>query len=230
MASSGTYDFTISNGEAVLAAYERVQVFAPSIAQKHMVTARRETNLLLAEWANKQVNLWKVQLFSEPLINGTVSYSVLPRVMLILDAWVRTTSGGSTSDRYITPVSRTQYASFNNKALPGPPNCYWFDRLIAPVIYPWPIQNQSGVATLFYYAVVQMQDSNLQGGQTPDIPYSWLDAYVAGLAHRLSRTYAPAMEKLRKADAVEAWDIAATMNTETVNLNMAPPIGNYYRR
>lgn len=230
MASSGTYTFNVSNGEAVLAAFERVQVFAPSLRVEHMTTARRETNLLLAEWANKQVNLWKVELFSEPLIAGTVSYSVLPRVMLILDSWVRTTSGGGNNDRYITPVSRTQYASFSNKAQPGPPTCYWFDRLMAPVIYPWPVQNLSGVATLFYYAVSQMQDSNLQGGQTPDIPYAWLDAFVAGLAHRLSRTYKPELEKIRKADAVEAWDIAGTMNTEHVNLNMAPPIGRYYQR
>jgi hypothetical protein len=150
--------------------------------------------------------------------------------MLILDAYVRTTSGGTTNDRYITPVSRTQYASFSNKTQPGPPNCYWFDRLLAPVIFPWPVQNQNGIATLYYYAVSQMQDSNLQGGQTPDIPYAWLDAFVAGLAHRLSRTYAKDLEVLRKADALEAWTIAAQTNTETVNLAIQPPLGRYYAR
>lgn len=40
--SSGTYDFEISNGEGVLAAYERIKVFAPSLTQKHMATARHD--------------------------------------------------------------------------------------------------------------------------------------------------------------------------------------------
>jgi hypothetical protein len=230
MATSGTYDFTVTNGEAVLAAFERVRVFAPQLRQTHMVTARREMNLLLVEWANKQVNLWKVELLSVPMLAGIATYPVPARVVMILDAWIRLTSGGSMVDRFITPVSRTQYASYANKATPGQPTTYWFDRLIAPTITMWPVQNVSGVATLFYYAVSQMQDSNLQGGQTPDLPYLWLDAFVAGLAHRLSRTYAPDLEIKRKADAVEAWDIAATQNVEQVNLVIAPPIGNYYRR
>ena len=71
MASSGTYDFSISNGEIVLAAFERLKVFAPSIRNEHMQTARRELNFLLAEAANKQVNLWKVDLVSTPLVSGT---------------------------------------------------------------------------------------------------------------------------------------------------------------
>lgn len=230
MASSGTYSFAPSNGELVLAAFERIQVRAPELRQEHMVTARREMNFLLASFANLQVNLWKVELFSTPLINGQQAYDVSPRVVLILDAWVRSVSGGASNDRYVTPISRTQWASFNNKTQPGQPTCYWFDRLIAPTLTPWPVQNQSGVSTLYYYAAVQMQDSNLYNGQTPDVPYVWLDAIVAGLAYRLSKTYAPALEDKRKIDAKEAWDIAAATNTENVNLSLAPPISNYYRR
>lgn len=230
MATSGTYDFTLSNGEGVLTALERVRVFAPQIRQEHMVTARREINLMLSEWSNKQVNLWKVELISVALTAGTQSYAVPGRVILILDAYIRTTSGGASSDRFVTPISRTQYASLSDKAQAGPPTQYWFDRQLAPLIYPWPVMNQTGVATLFYFAVSQMQDSNLQNAQTPDVPYAWLDAFVAGLAYRLSRPYAPTLEEKRKLDAKEAWDIAAATNTEHVNLVIAPPIGRYYQR
>ena len=66
-----------------------------------------------------------------------------------------------------------------------------------------------------FFSSTQMQDANLAGGETPDIPQRWFDAMVAGMAHRLSRNYPPPgvdsiqFETLRKADAKEAWDIAA---------------------
>lgn len=231
MASSGTYNFSISNGEVVLAAYERIKIFPPELLQNHMTTARRELNLLLAEAANKQVNLWKVDLVSVPLVNGTDTYNVDPRTVMILDAWVTINSGGPVpNDLFITPLSRTEYASINNKTSPGRPTSYWFDRLIAPTITLWPVPNNSSF-TLNYYRCIQMQDANLAGGETPDLPYRWLDWFVAGMAHRLSRTYAPIeMEKLRKADAVEAWTIAATQDTENVPLSLKPTISSYYRR
>lgn len=231
MASSGTYDFNASNGEIVLAAYERIKVFAPEILNKHMQTARRELNFLLAEAANKQVNLWKVDLVTTPLISGQDTYAVQPRTVMILDAWITINSATSqANDMYITPVSRTEYASFNNKSTPGRPTCYWFDRLIAPTITLWPVPNQAGF-TLSYYRCTQMQDANLAGGETPDIPYLWLDWFVAGMAHRLSRPYSTIeMEKLRKADAVEAWTVAATQNVENVGITLAPMVSTYYRR
>jgi len=231
MTSSGTYDFSISNGEVVLAAYERIKIFPPMLLQHHMATARRELNLLLGEAANKQVNLWKVDLVTTTLVSGTETYAVDPRTVMILDAWVTTPpSAGGGNDLFITPMSRTEYASINNKSTPGRPTTYWFDRLISPTITLWPVPNQAGF-TLSYYRCTQMQDANLPGGETPDLPYRWLDWFVAGMAHRLSRPYSTIeMEKLRKADAVDAWVVAATQDTENVALTLAPTISGYYRR
>lgn len=227
MASSGTYNFSISNGEIVLAAFERIKVFPPELLQHHMVTARRELNFLLAEAANKQVNLWKVDQVTVTLVNGTETYSVDPSTVMILDAWVTTPTS---NDLFITPLSRTEYASINNKDSPGRPTSYWFDRLISPEITLWPVPNQSGYF-LNYYRCTQMFDANLPAGETPDIPYRWTDWLVAGLAHRLSRPFStPEMEKMRKADAVEAWTIAATQDTENVPTTLAPMISGYYRR
>lgn len=231
MASSGTYDFSISNGEVVLAAYERLKIFPPSLVQKHMASARREMNLLLAEASNKQVNLWKVDLVTLPLVAAQETYAVDAATIMILDAWITTNAGAAdAADMYITPVSRTEYASFSNKATPGRPTCYWFDRLIAPTLTIWPVPPTSDF-TMSYYRVRQMEDSNLRSGQTPDIPYRWFDWYVAGLAHRLARTYSTLeIEAVRKADAKEAWDIAAAQDTENVALTLAPRISGYYRR
>ena len=76
---------------------------------------------------------------------------------------------------------------------------------------------------------MQIEDAALTSGQTPDIPYLWLDAMVAGLSYRLARIYAPALEMQRKADAKEAWDIAAEQNVENVPVKISPAIGRYFR-
>lgn len=229
MISSGTYDYTLTNGEAVIAAFERLQIRAPSLRQEHMLSARRELNLLLVEWSNKQVNLWKVEQLSIPLLNGVATYDVPARVVMILDAYLTLNNGLTTqTDRYITPISRTDYASYASKFTSGAPTTYWFDRLIAPTATTWPVVDSDDYV-LNYYACSQTQDAALGSGQTPDVPYLWLDALVSGMSHRLARSYAPTMEAQRKTDAEDAWKVAATQNTENVPTVLAPNIGRYYR-
>lgn len=232
MTASGQYLFGPSIGQCVLSAYERIQVRAPSLRQEHMVTARMESNLQMVHFSNLQPNLWKVELISVPMVSGTAIYSIPSRIVMILDAWITVDQGqSSASDLYITPVSRTEYASFSNKSTPGRPTCFWFERTIpVQTVTMWPVPNISGLYTLNYYACSQVQDTNLAGGETPDIPFLWLDAYVAGMAHRFARVYKPELEAVRKADAKEAWDIAASQGTENVSVTFSPTISSYYRR
>lgn len=232
MTSSGTYGFAPSIGRCTIAAYDRIQIRGPSILQHHMETAYMESNLQMAHFSNLQPNLWKVELISVPMVSGVSVYNVPSRVVMVLDAWISTDQGSAAvSDFYITPISRTEYASISNKLTPGRPNCFWFQRTIpTQSITMWPVCNQSGVYTLNYYACSQVQDTNLAGGETPDIPYLWLDAYIAGMAHRFARVYRPELEDKRKADAKEAWEIAATQNIENTPFVLAPAVGSYYRR
>jgi hypothetical protein len=196
-----------------------------------MVAAREEMNLLFVEWSNKQVNLFKVTLTSVPLVSGTAVYSIPANVIMILDAYITRNAGtAQASDTYITPLSRTEYASISDKTAPGIPTQFWLDRLISPTLTTFPVADSNGPYVLNYYACIQMQDLNLAGGETPDIPYRWLDAFVAGLAHRLSRGYAPKLEALREKDAKEAWLTAATQDVENVNLSLSPSMRRYYVR
>lgn len=231
MTSSGTYAFSPSNGELVLAAYERIQIRAPSIRQEHMLSARRELNFLFGQWSNKQPNMWEVIRTQTTLVAQTPTYSISPKTVMILDASIVLNFGTqSESRRYITPISRTEYLSYANQQTPGPPNVYWFDRLISPTITFYPVPDGSGPYTLDFFSCTQMQDANLAGGETPDVPYRWFDAIVAGMSHRLSRIYAPPLEQIRKSDADEAWAVAATQDTENVPMTIAPAIRSYYPR
>ena len=229
MTSSGTYAFSPSNGELVLAAFERIQIRAPSLRQEHMLTARRELNFLFAQMSNKSPNLWEVIRTQTTLVQGTATYSVDAKTIMILDASI-VLSYGTTSEsrRYIPPISRTEYLSFNNQQITGPPTVFWFDRLISPSVTLWPVPDGNGPYTLDYFSCTQMQDANLAGGETPDVPYRWFDAIVAGMAHRLSRIYAPQIEQLRKQDAMEAWNDAAAQDTEGTPFKIVPQLGAYY--
>ena len=162
-------------------------------------------------------------------VAGTVTGDARPTVM-ILDAFIRYNSGTSSQfDRVIMPISRTEYSQTPNKLLESPPTVFWFDRLISPTITVWPVPDQTGIYTLNYYRVHQIQDANLTGGQTVDIPYRWLDAMASGLAARLAAIYAPDRLQLLEAKAEQAYTIAATQDTENVGLYIVPGLSGYFR-
>jgi hypothetical protein len=230
MTSSGTYAFSLSYGEALLAAYARTRARLPELRQEHFVNARRELNLLLSAWSNKQVNLWKVELISQALTQGTATYNVDPSVVMILDSY-RTVNNATAqqTDNYMSAISRTTYATYANKFTQGPPTTYWFDRLISPTVTLWPVPDGAGPYTFNYYAVRQVQDADIASGETPDVPYRWLDALVAGLAYRLGVIYAEAtMLPLLKEQAALAWSDAAEQDTENVNVKVNAQLGQYY--
>jgi hypothetical protein len=232
MTSSGTYNWSLSIGEGVLAAYERIQIRSPSLRAEHFTTATREINLLFAEWGNKQVNLWKVVQDQITLTAGVATISVPVTTVLILDATINTNQGSQfgQTNRYVTQFSRTEYASLSNPNAPGPPTQFWFDRLLSPNVTFWPVPDNNGPYTFNYWRVDRIQDANLANAETPDIPYLWLDAMVAGMAHRLARVYAPQLEAVRKSDAGEAWTVAAAQNIEVANVSLVPPLRRYYPR
>lgn len=230
MTASGTYSFNLSNGQCVIAAYRRIQIRTPSLRQEHFDAAYDEMNLSMVHLSNLQPNLWKVSLNTVSLVSGTPTYTLPANTVLVLDAYITINSGSQQTNRYIPMFSRTEYASLANPTTQGAPTQFWFDRVVPPTVTFWPVPDSSGPYTFGYYSVSQMQDARLPNGQTPDLPYLFLDAYVADLAHRLSRIYAPNLEAQRAADAQKAWDIAAAQNIEPVNLSMAPPVGRYYPR
>lgn len=229
MTSSGAYAFSPSNGELVLAAYERIQIRAPSLRQEHMSSARRELNFLFGDFSNRQVNLWEVLRTQTTLTQGTATYPITPQTIMVLDASIVLNVGQQNeSRRYITPISRSEYLTYANQQTQGPPTVFWFDRLISPTITFWPVPDGNGPYTFDWFGCTQQQDANLAGGETPDAPYRWFDAIVAGMAHRLARIYNQQLEAIRKMDAKEAWEVAATQDTENVPLVLAPQIGLFY--
>jgi hypothetical protein len=197
-----------------------------------MVNARQELNFLMVELSTLQPNLWKVVQNSINLVSGTATYSIPSNVVVIVDSWITQNSGSTNSqtDRYITLMSRTEYASLANKNTPGSPTQLWYDKLVAPTVTFYPVPDNSGPYVYNYFACLRMQDANLAGGETVDVQYIFLDCVVAGLAHRLARIYKPELEAQREKDYDKSWKLAASQNTEGTGLSLSPAIRTYYRR
>jgi len=230
MATSGTYTFNPSLGELTLYAYNLCGVRNTALLQEHFEAARMATNLMLSRWSNQGVNLWKVDLVTTPLITGQATYTVEPKTVMILDAYITTDDTGADIDRIILPVSRTEYASYPNKAQQGFPTVYWFDRLLSPTVTLWPVPNvDSRPQTLKYYRVTQVEDANLTNAQNVDIPYLWLEAFAYGLASRLAVIWAPDKVQILKPMADESYDIASRQNVEQAQQYISPMISGYFR-
>jgi hypothetical protein len=229
MATSGTYTYNPGLGELTLYAYNLIGIRNTAVLQEHMTAARMAANMMLSRWANQGVNLWCVDLVTTALVTGQKTYTVDANTVVMLDTYIQTDTGnGQPIDRLILPISRTEYASYPNKDQQGFTTTYWFDRLLSPNVTLWPVPDGT-TTSLKYYRVRQMQDANLQNGQTVEIPYLWMEAFAYGLAQRLATIWSPDKLAFLKPMADEAYQIAAAQNIETAQQYISPMISGYFR-
>jgi len=230
MTTSGTYAFDPSLGEIVLYAYNLIGIRSTSLAQEHMEAARMASNMVLANWSNKGVNLWTVDLQTVPLNEGQATYTVPENTVIMLDAYIRIDNGSSPPiDRLILPISRTEYASYPNKEQEGFPTVFWQDRLISGNVTLWPVPDGPSAQYFRYYRARQLQDSEFTGGQTVEIPYLWLDAFADALSYRLARVWNPPMAPALKLVADESYNVADAQNVEQAAQYITPMVSGYFR-
>jgi hypothetical protein len=224
MATSGTTNFNPGIGTLALNAFSRCQVKRTEILAEHMENAWMESNLLQADWAADGIIWWTVELINQPLTQGVSTYSVPLNVVSVLDVYI---NNGS-MNRLIFPFSRTDYASLAEPTEQGFPTTFWWNRVIPSTITLWPVPDSNANYTMSYYAYTQMQDATIANAGNAQVPYWWLNAYTADLAHRLSRHHAPALEQIRKADKDEAY-ARANKQVETEAVYFTPGLDSYFR-
>lgn len=190
-----------------------------------MSDARFEANLLMGDWAGDGINLWQVQSASFPLTQGTVSYPIPYTVTFMLDLYV--TQNGF--DRLLYPISRTDYASLAQKYIQGYPTSYWYDKLLSPALYLWPLADADDSYQLTYYYMQHAQDGALSDGSQPAIPYEFYSAFASGLAARLAYIYAPDRIQVLQARADRDWQRAQQTGTENVPITLDAQLRSYFR-
>lgn len=228
MATSGTYTFSPSVGELVLSAFGRIGVRRTQITQQHLADAANEANFLQVEFSNRQPNLFSSELYSTALTVSVATYALLARFIAPMAVYMTVTRGGYTSDRILMPLSTYHYAAIPNKEIEGAPTSYWFNRQATPQITLWPVPDSSTAYELKIQVLSQMEDTSLQSGVSLDMPYRWMDAFVAGLAARLAAIYAPQIEDKRMIQAKDAWLAAAGEDVEhDTALSIIPMLSAY---
>ena len=193
-----------------------------------MQTLVMAANVIQGEWSARGVNLWKVELVTTPLVQGISVYSVDPSIITILDMYITVGTGFGSTDRYILPISRTEYASYANKKDQGFPTVYWFDRLLSGNVTLWPVPDGNEVS-FSYYAVQQMFDAGVASASQPDIQYYFTRAYAYAISRELSLIWAPEKFQLLKGEAEGAFEMAAAQNTENASTFFSPTLSSYWR-
>lgn len=232
MTTSGTYTFATSAASGLtLVAFSRIGIHRTEITAQHLSDAATEANLLQINIGNNQPNLWKTVVQTQTLVEGTATYNLSATMIAIQDVYLTTTSGGTSTDRMMFPLSLYEYDSQPNKTAQAPPTSYLINKIIpTPTITFWQVPDGNATYTANIRYLAQSQDASQVSGTSLDMPYQYLDAYVAGLAHRLSRIYAPDKEQMRKQDYHEALDAAQRTDTqESTNLYIAPSFQSFWR-
>jgi len=185
MATSGTTAFDLDIDEIIEESYNRCGVRTNS--GDDLKRARRNLNILFSEWGNRGVHLWKVELQTQALTAGTVSYTVPTSVSDVLEAYISTTSGitTSTNDISLTKIDRSAYAALPNKGTQGQPSQYFVDRQTTPIINLYIAPDATTYTYLKYYTINRIEDAGAFTN-TADIAYRFIPCMVSGLAYYLS--------------------------------------------
>lgn len=229
MATTGTTAFNPAAANLVLNAFGRIGIRRTEITAEHMADADNECNLTQVDISLRNPNFWKREVYEVSLTASTAEYELPARMMAIQAAYITRDSGDTSTDTIIWPLSGAEYAALPQKDQESTPTSYLYNRLLTPTITLWPVPDDSATYTLKVAIFSQIEDASLSGGTTLDMPYRFLDAFVAKLAHRLARIYKPELEDKRKQDAEEAWAVAAREDQEDVPIMVAVDSMAYWR-
>lgn len=232
MTTSGTNNFSASAASALtLVAFGRIGIRRTAITAEHLADAAIEANLVQVTTGNNQPTLWKSVVFPITLVAGTAPYNLPATLIAIQDVYITTTLGGVSTDRVLYPLSLDQYDAQANKTQQAPPTSYVIKKIIpTPTITFWQTPDDSATYSANVRLLKQSEDVSFANGATLDMPYTYLDVFVAGLAHRLSRIYAPDKEVIRKQDYMEAWEAAARTDTQdSTSIFISPSFAGYWQ-
>ena len=224
MSTSGTTNFNLDLTEIVEECFERCGSELRS--GYDLRTARRSLNLLLAEWANRGINLWTMESGSITLVPGTATYNLPNDTVDLLEHVIRTGAGSASTqtDLTITRISVSTYSSIPNKLTPGRPIQVYINRQSpTPNITVWPVPDASQTYTFTYWRLRRIQDAGA-GAETQDVPFRFLPTLVAGLSYHLSMKVPGAMERMPalKAQYDESWDLASSEDRDRAAVRFVP--------
>ena len=204
MALSGTNAFDLDVDDVIQEAFERCGLHARS--GYDLKSARRSLNLLLAEWANRGINLWTVELRTQTLTASTTSYTLDSDLIDILEAVVYKASD-TTVDMEVDRISRAEYLNISKKSTEAVPTQYYLLRgQSTPTLYLYPTPNAAD--TFKYWGLTKIQDAGDYEDEL-DVPTRFLQCLTAGMAYYVSLKKSPERTPFLKQLYEEEWQRAS---------------------
>jgi hypothetical protein len=216
MAVSGSKNFELEVSDVIEEAYERCGIEVRT--GYGLRTARRSLNLMLAEWANRGVNLFSIEQVTTTLTQATANYTLGTETIDILEMVLRRSGVDYTMDR----IGRGEYLNLPNKTDQGRPSQFFVDRQINPVVYLWQTPENS-TDQIIYYRLVRIDDAD-DYNNTFEVPFRFYPCLVSGLAYYLSVKFAPDRTALLKSVYDEEFSRAATEDRDRASLRLVPRI------
>lgn len=242
MASSGTWNFQLSNTAIIFDAFDRIQVNPETIDQRKMRSAGVSLNLELLEWSNRGFNFWETTSGTIALAVNQATYQLPANLVVMTELYYTVVNGGGAGinqDRFMVPMTRTEYAQVTNKLEPGVPTRYWFQMLRPPQVTVWEVPQSGQVApeaVLSWYGLQQIQDANPSMAETPDVAYRAIEALITGMALRLCEKFGPSEPQARTAMMTEkkmladnAWNNMVRRDQEPGDILIRPGVHVYGR-
>ena len=220
MATSGTTDFNLNIDEVIEESFERI---GRQVRTGYdLKPARRSLNLLLSEWGNRGVHLWKVVNHTQNLVAGSTTYTAPADTSDVLEAVFR---NGST-DTTMTKVSRSEYQAIPNKSSQGTPTQYYVRRNLANVEINLYLTPNVTDTQINYFYLARIEDAGAYT-KTPDAPYRFLPCMVSGLSFYLAQKHNPGRVQEMKLYYEDELQRALTEDGQRTSVHLVPQ--NFFR-
>ena len=226
MTLSGSKNFELNVTEYIEEAYERCGLELRS--GYDLETAKRSMNLLFADWANRGLNQWTVQQTITTLTQGTNFISPGSDTIDVLDAVLRRTVNGKTSDMSMNMISRAEFLNIPDKENQARPNQYFLDKQISPKLFLWPTP-ENNTDQIVFNRLVRMDDAD-SPKNTVDMPFRFYPCLASGLAYMLSVKKAPERMQMLKAAYEDDMRRAIDQDESRASFNVAPDMRSYRLR
>ena len=220
MATSGTTTFNLQLDDIIDDAYERCGLSATRTGYQ-LKSARRSLNLLLSEWGNRGVHIWKVENHTQNLTAGTTTYTAPSDASDVLEMAFR---NGDT-DTTMTKVSRSEYQAIPNKSSQGQPTQYFIQRNLSNVTITLYLTPNTTDTQINYYYLGRIEDAGAYTNN-PDAPYRFLPCMVSGLAYFLSQKISPERTQSLKLYYEDEMQRALTEDSQSTSVHIVPQ--NYF--
>lgn len=185
---------TFDLGEVIQEACEQAGVLLRGPAQYQ--SARRSLSLVLLDWENRGLMLWRVREAAFPCSVGVHEYTAANGLPLdyidFLDASVRVTAGGQITDFPLERMGFSQWESLARKDMPGRPSRMYSVRGITPAVRLWMVPDRIGMMIRLWY-LAEIAQPSMAGRHAADpqntlhVLRRFVPALCAGVAYEMSR-------------------------------------------